>query len=128
MALADNSVRPFFLSAGLDLEALPPELRAAIEQIVLPLYRRFVLHGKCPLETAMGASLTFLMAQEVLSQFAIGLETFGCLTPSPEQAAHRQQEIDRFLRLLGAKGRCVNFLQRLAEFRMSKNFDPIHDL
>ncbi len=127
MGIADNSIRPFFLSAGLDLDALPPELQAALEQIVLPLYARYVLSGLSPLETAMGASLAFLMAQEVVSQFAISHESFGCLTPTPVQAASRQQEIDRYLRLLGAKGRCATFLQRLAEFRSRKDFDPIRD-
>jgi hypothetical protein len=128
MVLADISARPFFLSAGIDLDALPSELTAALEYIVLPIYQRYVLSGHSPLETAMGMSLAFLVAQEVLSQFAIGQESFGCLTPSPEQAANRQQEIDRYLRLLGAKIRYANFLQRLAEFRHRKDFDPIQDV
>src|SRR3954470_10355727 len=86
MPLDDQSIRPFFLGSGLDLETLPPDLKAAIEQIVVPIYERYVLRANGPLEAVTGASLTFLMALEVLSQYSIGQETFGCLKPTPEQS------------------------------------------
>jgi len=127
MALGNSQIRPLFLAAGMDLDALHPELLAALEHIVLPVYERYVLSGQSPLETGTGMSLAFLLAQEILSQFAIGQESFGCLTPSPEQAAKRQQEIDRYLRLFGAKGRCTAFLQRIAEFRSRPGFDPVRE-
>lgn len=127
MQHTNETIRPFFLAQGLDLDTLPADLLAALQHIVFPLYERYVISGVTPLETAMGASLAFLMAQEVLAQYAIGHESFACLTPSPAQAANRQQEIDRYLRLLGAKGRCAAFLQRLAEFRSRKDLDPIQD-
>ena len=128
MTLDDQSIRPFFLGSGLDLETLPPDLRVAIEQIVVPIYERYVLRANGSLEAATGASLTFLMALEILSQYAIGQETLGCLKPNKEQSVHRQQEIDRYLRLLGAKSRCANFLQRLADFRRHKDVDFILEL
>jgi hypothetical protein len=128
MPLVDETFRPFFLSVGLDLDALPLELKAALEHIVLPLYRRYVVECCDPLEIAAGSSLTFLMAQEVLLQFQLGRLTFcGCLEPTSEQSLHRQHEIDRYLRLLGAKLRYVNLLQRMAEFRHRKPFDPLAD-
>ena len=127
MPHTDEKIRPFFLSAGIDLDALPAELQAALEALVLPLYERYVLCGTSPLESATGASLTFLMAQEVLAQYELGGLSFGCLHPTAEQSAHRQKAIDGYFRLLGAKGRCAGFLQRLAEFRKRKDFDPIQD-
>jgi hypothetical protein len=127
MEFTDEPVRPFFLAANLDWETIPTEVKAGIEHIVLPIYQRYVLEGIHPLDVAAGSSLAFLMAQEVLAQYQITGRTFRDLQPSPSEAAERQKMIDEYLRLLGAKGRCANFLQRLAEFRMQKSYDYILD-
>ena len=117
--------RPFFLPEGLDLESLPPQLQAALQEIVAPLYERYVIRGVSPLEVSTGTSLTFLLAQEVVAQFELGQEMFGASARSPDASALRQQKIDQYFRVLKAKMGCANLLQRLAELRMKKDYDPI---
>ena len=124
MSAAEQILKPFFLQSGLDLDAIPPELQAALQEIVMPLYERHVLRGVTPLEIATGASLTFLMAQEVVAQFELGAQMFSPAL-SQESSAPRQQQIDRYFRTLGAKMCCAKFLQRLTEFGMQKGYDHV---
>jgi len=127
MPTGDETLRPFFLPSGLDLDNLPPQIQAALQEIVVPVYKRYVIHGASPLEVAAGTSLAFLLAQEVVAQCQLGQEMFS-QTFSPEESAQRQRQIDGYYRTLGAKMGCTKFLLRLTEFRMQKYYDPILDI
>lgn len=110
-----DTLRPFFLPSGLDIETLPPQLGAALLEIVTPFYERYVNRGSTPLEVATGVTVTFLLAEEIIAQFEIG-QQFFCGQRCPEESTRRQTQIDALFRLLGAKMRFMNLLHRLAEF------------
>jgi hypothetical protein len=115
MPFANDSLSPFFLPSGLDIGTLPPQLGAALVEIVTPFYERYVVRGDSPMEVATGTTATFLLAQEIIFQYELGQQFFdnqGCTDAS----MRRQEKLDMLLRLLGAKMRCLNLLHRLAEF------------
>jgi hypothetical protein len=124
MPLANNNLRPFFLPTGLDIETLPPQLGAALLDLVSPFYERHVVCGTTPLEVATGVTVTFLLAEEIITEFEIGQEFFRGQRCA-EDLARRQKQIDALFRVLGAKMRFTSFLQRIAEFRQHKNFDHV---
>ena len=127
MSPEDENLRLFFLPSGLDLDNLPPQLQAALQDIVVPVYQRYVIRGNSPLEVAAGTSLAFLLAQELVAQCELGQDMFS-QNLSQEAAAQRQRKIDAYFRTLGAKMSCAKFVQRLTEFRMQKGYDPILDI
>src|SRR6185503_9999685 len=115
MADSNDILKPFFLPIGLDIDTLPPQLGAALLEIVTPFYQRYVLRGSTPLEVSAGVSATFLLAEEIIAQFEIG-QQFFCGHQCPQESTQRQTKIDALFRLLGAKMRFMNLLHRLAEF------------
>jgi len=107
--------RPFFVPAGLQFDELPKELQAAVVAIINPAYRQLVLEASDGLERSGGVTVVHLLWLEVLDQLELakGLES----APHPEASEERAKQIDRHLRLIGAKSKASHFLLRLKEFR-----------
>lgn len=120
-----RSVRPYFIPASVNYGDLPPAVQAAIEAIVEPSYREFVLGATGSLERSAGVSLCFLLCLEILEQFELGNSlNFGVDESKP--AAERDQQITRHLRLLGAKQQSASFLMKIRIFRASRGCDQFH--
>lgn len=108
-------VRPYFVPDGVEWDALPPGLRVALEALVAPAYQELVVDARNALERSAGSSLTFLLVQEILEQFSITADVD--LTAVQKNFPARRQEMDPHLRLLNAKQKIANFIQRMAEVR-----------
>jgi hypothetical protein len=105
--------RPYFLPADLVWEELPENVRVALVTIVNPAYDELVIHAASILERSAGASLVFLLAEEVLQQFELGNSMFS----GAGNTAARQQSMDRYLRLISAKQKIANYLERVKAVR-----------
>lgn len=112
--------RPHFLPPQLNWEELPDNVRAALEDIILPLHNDYVRGNRESLQRSIGASLVFLACEETLDQFSLGSSR---IPGGPEPAADRAKEIDRYLRLLGAKQKTAALLERLIKARREANAD-----
>ena len=112
----EDQGRPCFLPADIKWEALPEAVRAAIHEIVMPLYRVYVLENADPLQRSTGMSLVFLTTLEVIECVGNSRALFAHCS-SDEESKARQQQIDRHLRLVGAKTKCTELLLRLEAWR-----------
>ena len=112
---ASPDVRPFWVPAGLDWNALPAEVKAAIGAVVAPAYRDLVLEARDGLERATGVTLVHMLWLEVLDQLELGrllLKSHSTDVPAEE----RQQAIAQHLKLVQAKLKASSFMLRLQEF------------
>ena len=107
--------RPYWLPPDTDADALPEELRLAIAEILTPAYRELVLEPPTALERATGVTFVYLLWVELLEQCDMG-HTIPA-TAMNGQAVNRQAALDRLLRVIGAKQKAANFLQRIKEWR-----------
>ena len=107
-----DSVRPFFLPSDLKWDELPEAARAVIHDIVSPLYRAYVFANADPLQRAAGMSLVYLTTLEVIECVGKGASMLEGPSSDDEVRA-RQDQIDRYLRLVGAKTKCTDLLLRL---------------
>ena len=116
-AAPDAALRPYWLAADLDIDALPAGLRLAISEILTPAYRELVIEAATALERATGATLRLpCLWLELLEQFDLGHAVPGTEKLNGK-AASRQAALDRLLRLVGAKQKAANFLRRIKEWR-----------
>lgn len=114
------SARPYFLPSSIDLEAFPAEVRLAVDEILMPVYREMVMGAQSSLERAAAVSLAFLLYLELIDQFAIGQDAIVSKAGADE-SARRDKAIERYSRIVGAKQKVLGFLQRLEEFRARQN-------
>ena len=115
-----TSVRPYFLPDTIKWDELPHNVRAAFDDVVVPAYREYVTLARDPVQRSAGASLVFLLCEELLDQFELASTR---IPGGPEPAADRAKAIERYLRLVGAKQKIASFLDRLAKARLAANAD-----
>jgi hypothetical protein len=115
--------RPLFLPPEIDWEGLPAEVRATIDDVVTPLYQRFVVQTRDVLQRSTGMSLVYLVMREVIEQVAAGRTMFAELAPGGEVPEDHERRLDRMLRLIRAKQSCTYLLLRLQSIR-DKLFFP----
>ena len=110
-----STPRPFFVPSGVNFDELPENLKVAIAGVIGPAYDRLVLQAEDGLEKSSGVTFIHLLWLEVLDQLELaqGLEKSRHLETSEE----RSKQIDRHLRVVGAKSKISHFLFRLKEFR-----------
>jgi hypothetical protein len=116
-ASGEQPVRPFYVPAGINFDALPEPVRVAFEAVVQPTYRDLVLGVEGPLERSAGVTLTFLLSLEVLDQFQIGQQLNFTADPTALGGVERDRLIGRYLRLVGAKQQAERFLLRIHDLR-----------
>ena len=116
-ASGEPPVRPFYVPAGINFDALPEPVRVAFQAVVEPTYRDLVLGVEGPLERSAGLTLTFLVAVEVLDQYQIGQQLNFTGDPTAVGSAERDRLIGRYLRLVGAKQQAERFLLRIHDLR-----------
>lgn len=114
--MLDTEPLPFFLPQDINWDELPEAVRAAVHDIVTPLYREFVLENADALQRSAGMSLVFLATLEVVEFVGNGRSVFE-RPPTDDEIKARQQQIDRQLRLVGAKMKCTDLLLRLQSWR-----------
>ena len=106
---------PFWLPGREEFELLPPGVKAALQQLVVPLYRQLVLDAADPLRKAVGFTLVHVTWLEILDAVELGRE------PAPSlpflDLNDRKGKADAYLKLVAAKMRAANFLLRLEQFR-----------
>ena len=106
-----EGIRPYFLPSSINWAELPPEVQAAMQSIIEPAYQELVVCAEDVLERSSGASLVFLLAEEIVNQFALG-QGMTVFTGVPDDGA-RRAAVDCHLRLVGSKHRVKSFLLRL---------------
>lgn len=110
---AEPRVRPYFLPEGIDFDTLPEAVKVAFETIVEPAYSELVLGAGNALERALGATFSFLLAEEVLNHFEIGHKMNLTQTQLDADREARDKAMARFLKLLGAKNAALHALIRI---------------
>ena len=111
-----ESVRPFWIPAGVDFESLPPDMHAAIIGIINPAYRDLVLSAEPGLVQSTGLTIVHLLWLEILQQIELGSVGVDTISDAV-QSENRDDSIGRYLRIAGAKIVSSAFLLRLREFR-----------
>lgn len=122
-----TSSRPYFIPEGTDFDALSEPVRLAFRTIVEPAYQELVLGAPNPLERAQGATFVFLLAEEVLSQFELGLQMDLSQTQvaeDHERRERRERALSRMLRVLGAKNSALQALLRLRRLPLLARITP----
>ena len=111
----DPPIKPYFVPEGIAFDTLPQPLQMAFEQVIQPAYCELVLGSKTALERATAASVVFLIALELLDQFALGRDLDFAQAEQPDEAktAAREKLISRHLKLLVSKQQAANFLVKL---------------
>jgi hypothetical protein len=111
------AAQPYYLPGHINLDLLPTPLRLTLERFLEPAYRHLVVEAGTPLEQSAGISFVFLLALEIVDQFALGKD-FYLLNCSDEAIrAQLDKQIARYLRVVGAKRQTSDFLLRIAELR-----------
>ena len=113
----EQPVRPYYIPAGIDFDALPEPVRLVLQSVVEPTYRNLVLGVESPLERSAGVTLSFLLALEVLDQFQLGQQLNFTADPTADAGLQRDRQIGRYLRLVGAKQHAERFLLRIHDLR-----------
>ena len=105
-----NQPRPCFIPENCDWETLPADVRAAMRDIVMPLYREYVLENGDVLQRSAGLSLAYLVTLEVIEQVRQGRLLFQPVLDNDDDMKDRSRRMDRYLRLLGAKQKYTDLL------------------
>lgn len=113
--------RPYFLPASIDFASLSQDVRLALQTIVQPSYDELVLAAPTAIERSAGVSLTFLLALEVLDQFALGNLLDLGQSKSGDQSTKRESLIARHLRVISEKQAVSRFLVRLQSLRAKQD-------
>ena len=117
----------YWAPPGLACDEWSAELRAHVARLINPLYRELVLNAPNALTQSVGVTIVHLTWLEILDQLEIG-QSRPRLDPLrldlSVQGESRPKLIERHLRLVGAKLKFSQFLQRLEDFksRQHKNF------
>ena len=109
-----DDARPYWVPAGVRLDDMPAELRAAIAAVINPVYMDVVLSSKDGLEKSTGVTVCHLLWLEVLSQFELG--RLVAVTDSESSDEEREEAIAKHIRLAHAKLKASGLLLRLREF------------
>ncbi|MGZ9128184.1 MAG: hypothetical protein ACXW4Z_10445 [Candidatus Binatia bacterium] len=110
--------RPYFLPQSIDYEALPLAVRAAFDTIISPAYDELVMSPASGLERAAGATIVFLLVEELLDQFELG-QTFNLAqTTDGGDRQERNRALNRHLQLVSSKQTAVNALLRVKKMSM----------
>ena len=121
MSTAESEIRspikPHYFPEDFDFSGLPVRVQLAITTLVTPLHEELVLGAPTETERSMANSFAMLAAIELDSQFELGAKLNFSGTATPEERAERDRLIDRMLRLVGAKQRTAQFMQRLKTLR-----------
>jgi len=119
------SVRPYFIPASVDYDALPEPVRQALVGVVGPAYQDLVERALTALERAAGVTLVFLLTMEVIEQFALARVTDFGAPPSADAARERDKLIEAHLRLVSAKQASARFALRLNLLRQARYDGPL---
>jgi hypothetical protein len=106
--------RPYWIPKGVDYDALPEDLRLALEEIVNPAYTEEVLEATTPVEKAYGSVDVYLLWLLVLQQVELA-KKMSPLVGQGESTTIHQEAIERHLRLVGSKINVGKLLLRLHE-------------
>ena len=113
---SDNEpIQPYFLPPGIDWNALPANVRAAMQTIIEPAYYEFVICAEDALERSTGATMVFFLTEEVVNQFALG-QGMTAITGVQDDDS-RQRAMDRQLRLVASLQRVKSFWVRWRAIR-----------
>lgn len=107
------TIRPYFLPDNVDFGSLPEAVQVAFRTIVEPVYVELVLNAPTALERSAGASVVFLLAEEMLQHFEIGRRMDLTLAQDAAEREQREKALARHLKLLGAKNSALATLQRI---------------
>lgn len=121
-----NQPRPCFIPENCDWETLPADVRAAVRDIVMPLYREYVLENGDVLQRSAGLSLAYLVTLEVIEQVSQGRLLFQPVLDNDDDMKDRSRRMDRYLRLLGAKQKYTDLLVRLKSWREKAIVGRVH--
>jgi hypothetical protein len=113
---ARPSVRPYYVPAQIDFDALPEPVRVAFQAVIEPSFRELVVEVEGSLARSAGITLTFLLSLEVLDQFQLGQQLNYTADPTAD-GGERDRLIGRYLRLVGAKQQAERFLLRIHDLR-----------
>jgi len=92
-----DSPRPCFLPDGVDFDALPENLRLAVQEILGPAYRELVLGASDVLERAGAVTFVHLMWLEILDEIGLGEHIVAGL-PAAGRASRFAEPIGRGVR------------------------------
>ena len=106
---------PFWLPGREEFELLPPGVKVAIGQLIVPLYRQLILEAADPLQKSVGFTLVHLTWLEILDAVELGRDPVPAL-PFLD-VDDRKGKAERHLKLVAAKMRAAGFLLRLEQFR-----------
>ena len=120
--------RPYFIPESVDYNALPEPVRRALAHVVGPAYQDLVERAMTALERSAGVTLVFLLAMEVLDQFALAHATDFSAQASGQGAPGRDKMIDAHLRLVGSKQASARFVLRLNLLRQAPYDGPLRRL
>ncbi len=93
--------RPRWTPPGVDLASLPKEVRAAVAEIVDPLYEQLVVGVSDALEKSTGLTVVHLVWQEILDQQQLGRGYQD--DPLLGSLGNREEILVRHLQLVDAK-------------------------
>lgn len=120
-----RSLRPYFVPEGIDFDSLPEPVKLALQTVVQPAYDELVLAAPNALERSMGASVVFLLTEEVLEQFELGRQMNFTQSRCAADREDREKSLARYLQLVGAKNSAANALLRLRRLPSFPRFTPM---
>jgi hypothetical protein len=99
-----------------DLEVVPEEVRAAIEEVVRPVYERLVVDVDEPLDKSLGVTVAHLVWLEVLQQFDLKQQytQISAVLGLPDD---RSSAIEQHLRIIYSKVKVGYLLAHLRQLR-----------
>jgi hypothetical protein len=106
-----------------ELELVPDAVRQAVNQVVQPVYERFVLDSSDPLEKSLGVTVTHLLWLEILQQADLKREYTEITAVLGTQNNHHR-EIDQHLRIIESKVKVGYLLTHIQELRRRWNRQP----
>ncbi len=95
--------RPYFLPETIDFEALPDAVKTAIDTIIQPAYEELVLAAVGALERSAGATIVFLLTEELFDQFELRRILINDGTSPKLDGAEREKLLRSHLKLVNAK-------------------------
>ena len=120
-----RSTRPYFVPEGIDFDSLPEPVKLALQTVVQPAYDELVVAAPNALERSVGASVVFLLTEEVLGQFELGRQMDFTQTAGATDRTEREKALAHYLQLVGAKNSATNALLRLRRFPSFPRFTPM---
>lgn len=105
----------YWLPAGMRLESLPPGLRQAVQELLIPAFRELVTGAQGPLERLNAVSLVHLAWLELLQQSHMGAGMAGKVPPADQK--NYAAAFDHHLKLITAKGRVARFHLEVEKFK-----------